>query len=591
MKKNKFITWILLGIALLFILIGLAFWPRPVAKKNKQKNTNKEFTLNDWTYQYELDSKEPEGLGLLYDLSKKSTKNVSIVDSNLTDYLKNKNQTFLFVGENFSLKESEMNDLFRKVKKGSQLIVSANEFDIKFRNRFLTNQSLGWIFNECTFIEDDNSDTFNLCSLYQMDTIAERIYLIEHEQIKTNQNTDYEEDEFEISEDFSEYNEYEAQNESDYYVYQEAYQTPIFIGFDYGQGTVLIHVNPTFFKNYQLVNPNGFAYSKNFLSYIEKDNELLWLQLASVSSEEMSKQNPTSQPLENKNSLLDFIFKNTALLIALILTIIGVLLFFIFGSKRYFPVLPYIEKKHNQSLAFADTVKQIYQKQKAPDRMLELMYRNFKTTINRHFYIDISKGDRADIVNKISEKSSLTKERVEEIFALFQDKKGKNITDAYLLKAAKNQRSFYQEAGIIHSAVNKRISKRKTEIRYALLFPFLALLIGILSILIGTLLLTMSNGFGIIGWPIGSILLIMAFLWLSRTYLDLSEKEWKINQWYGQVLLIDPSTILQIKPHKKTFIIYLKSNRKIQVHETWMSPFDHKKFHDSIQKFVIKQNV
>lgn len=559
----------LLAAGLLTILVGIGIWRASERTANPASGDSPTFT--DWSVSYELQSKRPEGLGLLFELAKQHVASTRVADTSLVMHLRSNPQTYLFVGENFVLKEEEFHRLLEKVRAGNQLIVSAQQLDAKFKQLFFDETSFGWMFNPCTIIQDRSEKIFTLCSVYQMDTLAERMFMIEHEQIM--ESTERED------------------SSSGYEVLQEAHETPIYVKFPVGKGTVAIHVNPQFFKNYQLVTPEGFAYAKNFLNEIDQDQELVWLALASLSSAELAEQNNADTPPEENHFLLAFLLEHPMLRTAFLWTLVGILLFFVFGAKRYFPVVPYRAETLNHSLGFATTIQQIFQKQRAPERLLEVMRSNVRTAVNRHLHIDITNGERAEVIGRIREKTGLSEARISVLLDQLFDRNDQIVDDRFLQHVAQTVRSFYVDTGIIQPSVTQRLARRNQAIRYALWLPFGALLIGILLLLVGTYLLTQGIGIGILGWPVGVLAVLVAIRCFTKPYLQLGEKHWTVYRWYGSTEVIDQQTILRIAQRQKRWFLVLDDGTQLRIEGGWISTFDRTRWQEARHKFDLKHEI
>ena len=173
----------------------------------------------------------------------------------------------------------------------------------------------------------------------------------------------------------------------------------------------MLNTTPKAFYNYQLKRKTGFKYSEFVLNQLSPNQDIIILELGRLSDnygdEDVDEE--TGDKLKKDDSYLTLLFKNPTLLKAMLLAIIGMLLFVIFRSKRTQPVVPYISQKKDMTLAFADTITSIYFAKRNPYGLLQVQKRNFYSMVQKHFYIDLSRDDKKNAIESLAERVIIKK--------------------------------------------------------------------------------------------------------------------------------------------------------------------------------------
>ena len=111
---------------------------------------------------------------------------------------------------------------------------------------------------------------------------------------------------------------------------------PNFIKAPVGKGSFYLHLQPEAFSNYFLLTENYATYTKNALSYLPKDQQLLW-----------DKEYKTGKHINV--SPLHILLGNKYLKWAYYTVLIGVLLFVLFEGKRKQRHIPIVEPPKNRT--------------------------------------------------------------------------------------------------------------------------------------------------------------------------------------------------------------------------------------------------
>lgn len=554
MRKS---TVFLLGISLVALFALLFYFLNPA---QATKNTQKEGTFTDWNSSYSLDSKNPQDLNLFSQLlnfrSKAAVKN----NLELSKVLKDQKQTYLFVGQNFALTDSEFNKILAQVRKGNQLIISFDQLNENIRNQFFTEVYNDWIYSQ-DFVVFTDDTSFNFSALYQMDTIAKRWNL--------------------FNEELFYYSEYE--------ILSGFYDTPNFVKIPFGKGEILLHANPELLMNYQLLKKDGYNHANFFIDQIPAKNEILFLNLADFKKENVSNSGESNYNSGlSDNSYLKLIFQYKSLFYAFLLSIFGVLLYLMFRSKRSLPVVPYLSKQPNSALVFAETMASIYyQDQKSYDLLLA-MRKNFYIQIQKQYQLDLTRKENTNRIIQLAEKSNFPLIEVEHLLHHLEEKMPSKIDASFLLKTHALQRDFYLKTGIIKPKLQQINLAKTYTIKRKLTTPFLLIMIGLILILMGFVLLSSAQGFGILLWPIGGIILASGIFLLHLPILDFSQTDIVVYDLFKRKKQFKNSDLISITTKNSNLSFTFSGNKCFQINTLHISAYDRTLWEQFIQQIQQK---
>jgi hypothetical protein len=547
---NKSSVYIL-GLGIVVILtLGLWFFS---GENEVEQKTSKLYVSDNWTQQYGIGDKRPYGLNLLYQwLDQYSDSSQRIIDEDLNKNLKDSMQTYLFIGKDFVLKNNELDSILEKVKKGNNLILSFSELGENMHSKFFQKTYKEWYYNPFITLYDTQENPLTLHHVFQADTIATKWNL---------------------------WNEWTI-NDSVYSVLGTAMDEMVyFYEIPYENGHIYLHSIPEAFFNYQLLSKEGIKHTERVFSFIPKNHEICWLELGRYVKPDFEEDEDDADGDKKDTSLLQFIFQHKALLFAFLVTILGLLLFLLFRSKRSKPIVPYIPKTKNRSVAFADTMKEIYYQQSSPYNLLQVMKKNFFVSINKQFYIDISKKETRSVdLILLSEKSAIPIEKIQEILDLYETTEAFSISNDYLSKVNILQRDFYLETGIIKEKLEQALNQRKRDFRSNVLIPSSSLLLGIIIILKGLYLLASANGFGIIYWPIGMLFCYMAVRLFSYPIASLEGQTLIQYRIFGRKRTFLFSDIVAIDSNPMVCEFKMENGKIIKVNTWLISKYDKQSF-------------
>lgn len=553
---NKSSIFIVGGITV--ALLGLLLWFVNTSSETKTKEDSKKYTSSNWEKKFSIESKDPLGLNLMKQLiDNHHSKPLELASKNLPETNQKTKNTYFFIGDYFVLKSTEFDSLLQQVEKGDEMFISCWEMGENMHEYFFDSEYYDWYYSSSIKVFSENN-MYSFSNVYQNDTVVRRWKLFNESAIK----------------------------DSLYYTMSQAMETPNFIQIQHGEGFIYLHSNPELFYNYQLLSKDGFKHASNLLSIFPDNNRVYWLELGNYYNLEYI-YNDKGSGNEQENSLLTFIFKHKALLIAFLLIILGVILYFVFHSKRMQQLVPYIPPTKNRSVAFAQTMKEIYFQQSSPYNLLQVMKKNFFVAINKQFFIDLTGSDRAYKVKLLAEKASISEERILEILALFETNQAFSVSNDYLSVVSKKQRDFYLETGIIKHKLNEHLQTKTREIRYVLWLPSLLIVVGLVVILLGFGLLVTSFGVGIVAWPIGIIMVLLGIRMLSVPVLKIDKKSITFYSIFGSKKEVTFDEIIRTEQQQTNTNIVLKEGQKITVFHWNISSYDKQAFLQFINTWKI----
>lgn len=560
-------------VGIVFAVIALMVWllngtggAQPKQKKKGQK-LKPSYVSSTWDEgQYDLKNKDPFGLYLLnFGIKERLNKGVEVskIDHLYSlDTLKKKNHpTFIFVGEKFILNAEELDSIMSMVERGSKFFLSANVIDKKMYWELFDNVGLSYIYSEHVAVKY-GKHKYDFHFILQNDTIAhewkgyKNLLPVEDVRHKTLAKI--------------------GSLESN-------------IALPYGKGYVYLNPNPEMYTNVQLKSKGGYYHSKIWVNRIPKDESVYWLELArfkELPEDDFDDLFDDEGEGERDDSYLQYIFEKPQLVTAMILAIVGILLFILFRAKRTQPMVPFIGKKKNMSLEFADTITSIYFSKRNPYVLLQVQKRNFYSAIQKHFYVDLSKRNEDREIITLSQKSNVHRSEIEELLRGLETTQVSNVDENYLIELTKKQVEFYRRTGMISHRVQAKIDARVFKFYRNYWLSTLLILGGIFTILLGMYYLTQSFGIGIVFWPIGIAVITWGSLRLAKPKIEINDKNIKSYPLFGKPTKYEKEDLIAIHSSGNGARFTFAGNKQITINYWELSRLDAKQF----KRFVQTQN-
>ncbi|QTE23129.1 hypothetical protein [Polaribacter cellanae] len=171
-------------------------------------------------------------------------------------------------------------------------------------------------------------------------------------------------------------------------------KVPNFIKVYHGKGAFYLHTNPIVFTNYYMLNGKE-QYAANLLSYLP-NQEVLWD--AHIKSSKYSS-NHKSQP-----SVFKFFLQHPTLTWFLVVSLIGLLLFMLFNARRKQRVIPEIEPLKNTTVAFTQTIANLYLNEDNHKNLVDKKIGYFLEKVRSKYLINTNNLNE-DFIHKLAAKS------------------------------------------------------------------------------------------------------------------------------------------------------------------------------------------
>ena len=521
---------------------------------------------SNWDEYYDLTSKDPNGLYFFnYFLKAKLNKGleVSKIDHiySLDTLSRKSNPSFVFIGDKFVLNPDEVDSILSRVKMGSKLFLAQNSLDKQIYNELFDNIAISYYYSPSVRVVTNQSD-YLFYRVFQNDTIANK---------------------------WKGFKNVLPHSLSEHTILSKIGGLENNIALQYGKGYVYISLNPELYVNYQLKGKAGFNYSKLWLNRFPETESVYWLELGRF------KELPPEDDFEDffdegnderDDSYLQFIFQKKSLVYAMILLLAGIFIYIGFRAKRTQPVVPYLDKKKNMTLAFTDTITSIYFADRNPYVLLNVQKRNFYEAVQKHFFVDLAKRKEDKEIMTLSQKSNIPVADIKEMIRLFETTEVSKVDENYLIDLAKMQVAFYQKTGMISSRVQAKIEAKEFKLYRNMWISTILLMGGLFTILLGFYYLVQSIGIGIVLWPIGTVLLVIAVLRISRPLVEYTKNELNYYKLLGKKKSFDLSDIYAIETSEKGVKFRFNGGAILVVNYWELNQLDAKQF----KRFVGIQN-
>ncbi|MCB9223765.1 MAG: DUF4350 domain-containing protein [Crocinitomicaceae bacterium] len=217
-----------------------------------------------------------------------------------------------------------------------------------------------------------------------------------------------------------------------------------FVKIRYGRGYIFLHSMPYCFTNISMLKRDGFIYAERVIEHIPP-GRVQWdrynLNYHYSSNDDGQSENGG----EERRSILEFILAHPPLVWSLLILLIGAILYAIFKGKRMQEVIPAAELKENTSLQYINTLSSLYMQHGSHSKLIHLKRKTFLNFIGERYYIIAQKPDDK-FIDKVAVKSQVEREKIKEIFLLFdQLDGGLQVTDDALIELHRKIEYFYKK--------------------------------------------------------------------------------------------------------------------------------------------------
>jgi hypothetical protein len=393
----------------------------------------------NWYESYEPESDQPYGTMVINKLLTDYSKDGKLekIDGPMHDRLQpsqaDGSSAYVFIGRSLFLSEQGADTLLDFVKRGNKALISAKGLPEQLINELSDLGCTYETYGELTEGEDDSTAHLNFY----------------HPQFKEVSGYDYS---FFIQDRMMEYtwfyfktgNICDTGNVVNYLGYMGNHKVN-FIRIPYGKGEFLLHSTPLVFTNYYMVSKKGVEYADKVFSHLvnEATGEKPALTVYWDSYHNMPMYDG-EEGTSKRETPLRFLLSQQTLKWALYLTLILLLVYIVFRSKRKQRVIPVLEEKENTSLEFVQTIGTLYFLQNEHRKLALQKMKLFLQYIRNRYSIPTNNMNE-ETLKKISIKSQVPQQQLSAIMEQYQWIEGQpEISDQSLISFHKSIDNFYK---------------------------------------------------------------------------------------------------------------------------------------------------
>ncbi|WP_405604876.1 hypothetical protein [Polaribacter sp. Asnod1-A03] len=170
---------------------------------------------------------------------------------------------------------------------------------------------------------------------------------------------------------------------------------PNFIRINHGKGAFFLNLHPIAFTNYNLLNGKE-VYAANALSYLPNKKRTLW--------DPQIKSSKYVNQKEDDNNIFKFFLEHPTLKWFLFVSLIGLLLFLLFNARRKQRPIPVIEPLKNSTVAFTQTIANLYLKEEDHKNLVDKKIAYFLEKVRTKYLLNTSNLNN-DFIDKLASKS------------------------------------------------------------------------------------------------------------------------------------------------------------------------------------------
>ena len=211
---------------------------------------------------------------------------------------------------------------------------------------------------------------------------------------------------------------------------------PNFIEVFYGKGKFYLQCEPRALSNYFLLQKKNYKYLQNIFAFTNEIPEHVYW------DDFYNKKN--YRPSDNNKTGLQILLQYPAMAWAFWLLVILLAIYLLFGSKRRQRVVKTITPITNTSVAFTETIGQLYLQKKDNHNIADKIILFFFEHIRKQFFLNTNQVND-DFITTLSRKSNVSKPDVEALFQLIKlINNSFEISDQQLLILNQQIENFYK---------------------------------------------------------------------------------------------------------------------------------------------------
>lgn len=366
MLKGKIKIIVVFSLVIALITILQLILPKPI----------------DWTRNYQSKKKTPFGTYAIYNLLKPTyTKQVTLNNQtfyNLQEFAKD-STTLVFIDDELNFSKVDFTAMYKFLKKGNSVFITASSFSGILSDSLKLNTTFDFenYYGSLDSLFNKKGETIKFCASnlkskkYQYSALAR----------------------------IMEFSSYDSTIFKRILITEKGKAVAIKANINGGQ--LIICSAPDIFANYFIANKGTREVAYHLLSYVD-NKYIVW-------DENYKRFN------EKSYSPLKFIFENSALYSAYLLTLITLILYMIFEGRRRQRIIPLIEPNSNTTLEFVNVISHVYYNSKGHQNIAQEKIKYFYETIRKRFNVNTSHINQ-QLINEVIVLSGVDEKIVKNLF-------------------------------------------------------------------------------------------------------------------------------------------------------------------------------
>lgn len=366
LPQSKVFTWIV-GVGLVGLIVAAIFAPRPL----------------DWSYSFSRNDEIPFGNSLVYESLPALFPGEEVVTSwtSPASFLDDKiplNTNFIYINGRIKIEKRDAGELLKVASAGNHVFLAAEHvygaLADTFNLRYEPDLMPGMAFYDADSVGFHFANTRLRSGFgYWYPRWMSRFYFTRYDSARTT------------------------------VLGHDHRGDTNFIRVKQGEGFFYFHSNPLAFTNYHLLSRNNAEYIFKCLSYLPEQSTV-W--------DEYYKPHANRQ-----EGLFDYVLDHRSLRIGWYVLVFGIVVFFIFESKREQRPIPVIKAPENTSLSFIDTVARLYYSRQDHLDIARKRYTYFLEFLRSRYYINTA-ADESRVISEVSKKAGVPERSVASLFKM-----------------------------------------------------------------------------------------------------------------------------------------------------------------------------
>lgn len=219
---------------------------------------------------------------------------------------------------------------------------------------------------------------------------------------------------------------------------------PDFIVITRGAGRLFLHCEPRLFSNYFLLTKHNYQYFQQVLGYLRPSPEhVYWNEFYQKETAAAYRRN-RNHSQDKSPGTLSAIFSQPALRAAFWLSLLALLLLFVYGMKRRQRMIAELKPNENSSVAFTETIGRLYLQKKDNKNIAEKMITYFNEQVRNNYFLNTNNAND-DFITTLSRKSGVAREHIDKLYqAIAQVQQSATVSDYQLLGLNNLIQKFYK---------------------------------------------------------------------------------------------------------------------------------------------------